>query len=70
MKNYEVGIGMTDTITVTLIKSMIGRPEKHRLILKSLGLKKMNRPNTIPDTTSTRGQVQKVSHLVRVEEKR
>jgi large subunit ribosomal protein L30 len=60
---------MIDTITVTLTKSMIGRPEKHRRILRSLGLKKMNRPNTIPDTASTRGQVQKVSHLVRVEEK-
>lgn len=63
-----MGIGMSDTITVTLIKSMIGRPEKHRKILRSLGLKKMYRPNMMHDTPSVRGQLNKVIHLVRVEE--
>jgi len=48
---------------------MIGRPEKHRKVLRSMGLTKLNRTVEFQDSPATRGMVQTVSHLVRVEEK-
>jgi large subunit ribosomal protein L30 len=60
--------GKTNTITVTQIKSPIGRPADQRETLKGLGLNKMNRTRELEDTPSVRGMINKVSHLVRVEE--
>lgn len=54
-------------LKVTLIKSMIGRPEKHRRVLRGMGLTKLNRTVELKDTPSIRGMVDKVSHLVKVE---
>ena len=42
--------------------------EKHRKILKGLGLRKLNRSIELADTPANRGMVNKVSHLVKVEE--
>ena len=60
---------MTDqnTITVRLIRSMIGRPEKHRSVLRSMGLTKVHKAVVLPDTPPIRGMIAKVKHLVRVE---
>ena len=60
---------MSDKLKVTLVKSMIGRPEKHRKILRSMGLAKINRTVVFIDTPSIRGMINKVSHLVKAEEK-
>lgn len=60
---------MAQVLKVTLVKSMIGRPEKHRKILKGMGLKKMNRSVVLKDTPTVRGMINKVPHLVNVEEK-
>lgn len=60
---------MSKMLNVTLVKSMIGRPEKHRKVLRGLGLTKLNRTVELQDTPSIRGMVQKVSHLVVAEEK-
>ncbi len=60
---------MSSTIKVKLIKSLSGRPEKHIKILKGLGLTKINKCIEFQDTPANRGMVNKVSHLVRVEEK-
>jgi large subunit ribosomal protein L30 len=54
-------------ITVRLIRSMIGRPEKHRAVLRGMGLTKMQKVVTLPDTPQMRGMIDKVKHLVRVE---
>lgn len=54
-------------ITVRLVRSMIGRPEKHRAVLRGMGLRRMQQTVTLPDTPQTHGMIQKVSHLVRVE---
>ena len=54
---------------ITLVKSMIGRPEKHRKVLRGMGLTKINRTVELEDTPSIRGMVNAVSHLVKVEEK-
>jgi len=48
---------------------MIGRPEKHRRILRGMGLTKMHRTVELEDTPEIRGMVNKVSHLIRAEEK-
>jgi large subunit ribosomal protein L30 len=60
---------MSEMLKVTLVKSMIGRPEKHRKILRGMGLTKLNRTVELKDMPSVRGMVEKVSHLVKVEEK-
>jgi large subunit ribosomal protein L30 len=59
---------MTDKLKITLVKSMIGRPEKHRKVLRGMGLRKMNKSVQLEDTPSIRGMIEAVSHLVSVEE--
>lgn len=60
---------MAGVLKISLVKSMAGRPEKHRKVLRGMGLTKMNRAVELEDTPSIRGMVQKVVHLVKVEEK-
>jgi large subunit ribosomal protein L30 len=59
---------MTGKLKVTLVKSMIGRPEKHRKVLRGMGLTKLNKTVFLVDTPATRGMVNAVSHLVKAEE--
>ncbi len=59
---------MGKTLKITLVKSMIGRPEKHRNVLRGMGLTKLNRTVELQNTPSVRGMVAKVSHLVVAEE--
>jgi len=59
---------MSGALKITLRKSVIGRPEKHRRTVQSLGLRKLNRQVLLKDTPVVRGMVQKVSHLLEVEE--
>jgi len=61
---------MSEMLKITLVKSMIGRPEKHRKVLRGMGLTKINRTVKLKDTPSIRGMVQAVSHLVKVEEEK
>ncbi len=56
------------TVTVTQTRSPIGRQGIQRDTLKGLGLNKINRTRTLEDTPSVRGMIEKVKHLVRVEE--
>jgi large subunit ribosomal protein L30 len=55
-------------LKITKVKSVIGRPEKQRKILKGMGLTKLNKTVTLVDTPQTRGMINKVIHLVSVEE--
>ena len=54
------------TIKIQLIGSPICCPEKHKSIVRSLGLKKMNRVVVRPDTPAFRGMVAKVPHLLAI----
>ena len=54
------------TITVEQIGSPIRRPKDQRATLIGLGLNKMHRRRTLPDTPQVRGMIRKVSHLVRI----
>jgi len=60
--------GKKATVTVTQTKSPIGRPKDQRATLVGLGLNKMHRTSVLEDTPSVRGMINKVKHLVRVEE--
>jgi large subunit ribosomal protein L30 len=55
------------TITVTLLKSTIGRLAAHKACVQGLGLKKRHQTVTVIDTPSNRGMINKVSYLLQVE---
>jgi large subunit ribosomal protein L30 len=59
---------MAGKLKVTMIRSMNGRPEKHREILRGMGLRKMHRTVELPDNPAMRGMIAKVAHMVKVEE--
>jgi len=59
---------MPGTIKIKLIRSIICTPEKHKVIIRALGLKKMNRIVERPDTPAFRGMVKKVPHLLELVE--
>lgn len=59
---------MAKPIKVKLVRSPIGRPQKHRKILQALGLTRMNREVTLYATPPVVGAVKKVNHLVEVSE--
>ena len=54
------------TIKIKLIGSPICCPEKQKKVVRSLGLKKMNRVVERPDTPEFRGMVAKVPHLLAI----
>ena len=59
---------MAGTIKIKLIRSPICTPEKHKVIVRALGLKKMNRIVERPDTPAFRGMVKKIPHLLAIVE--
>ena len=56
------------TLKVTLTRRKIGRPEKQRKVVQALGLKKMHQTVEHKDNAAIRGMINKISHLVTVEE--
>jgi large subunit ribosomal protein L30 len=59
---------MSAEVKVTLVKSAIGQPEKMKGCLLGMGLTKREKTVTLKDTPEIRGMINKVAHLVRVEE--
>ncbi len=55
-------------LKVTLVKSTIGAVPKHKKTVQSMGFKKLNSSVVLPDNGATRGQLQQIRHLVKVEE--
>ena len=55
-------------LKITLVKSTIGETPYQKKVVKALGLTKLNKSVELPDTPQTRGAVNKVSHLLKVEE--
>lgn len=55
------------TIKVTLVKSVIGRIEAHRATVKGLGLRRMHHTVELQDTPATRGMINAVGYLLKVE---
>ena len=63
-ENKETG----KKLKITLIKSTIGQVPKNRATVAAMGLRKLNQTVELPDNASTWGQIQKVRHMVKVEE--
>ena len=55
-------------VRVTQVGSPIRRQKDQRATLVGLGLNKMHKTRELEDTPSVRGMIDKVKHLVRVEE--
>jgi large subunit ribosomal protein L30 len=55
---------MNGMIRIKLVRSIICTPEKHRRVVKGLGLRKLNQIVERPDTPAFRGMVKKVPHLL------
>jgi large subunit ribosomal protein L30 len=53
---------------VTQVKSKFGRLKSHQDCLRGLGLRRLNHSVEVEDTPSTRGMVNKVAYLIKVEE--
>jgi large subunit ribosomal protein L30 len=54
-------------LRITLVRSLIGYPQRQRETAKGLGLRKINSQVVRPDRPEIRGMIAKVSHLVKVE---
>jgi large subunit ribosomal protein L30 len=53
-------------VRVTLRRSPIGTPERHRLVLRGLGLRHIRQTAVHPDTPQVRGLIKKVGYLLEV----
>ena len=56
------------TVKVTLVRSVNGRLANHKACVRGLGLRRMHHTVEVEDTPCTRGMINKVSYMVRVEE--
>lgn len=54
------------SIHITLKRSPIGTPERHRLVLHGLGLRKIRQSVVRPDTPQVRGMIHQVGYLLEV----
>ena len=59
---------MADILKITLIKSTIGAVPKNKATVEAMGLKKIGKSVEMPNNDATKGMLQKVRHLVKVEE--
>ncbi|HEX2999531.1 MAG TPA: 50S ribosomal protein L30 [Armatimonadota bacterium] len=55
-------------LKITLVRSLIGNTERQRSTARSLGLRKMHQTVVQPDRPEIRGMVQRIEHLVQVEQ--
>ena len=58
---------MSDTVKITLKRSLIGVKKDQRATVKALGLKKTGDSREVQDTPDVRGMVDKVAYLLEVE---
>ena len=58
----------TKRLRVTYVKSSIGYNVKQKQTIEALGLRRLQQVIVHPDTPAVRGMLNKVSHLVQVEE--
>jgi len=61
---------MSKILVIKQVKSGIGRPEKHKRILRSIGFTKLNQIKEVPDIPEVRGQIKKIPHLVQIIEEK
>ena len=59
---------MAENLKITLVKSTIGAVPKHKATVAALGLKKIGQSVEKKNNDATKGMIQQVRHLVKVEE--
>ena len=55
-------------LRITQVRSLIGQRASHRKTIRALGLRKIRHTVEHTDTPQIRGMIQKVQHLIKVEE--
>ncbi len=55
-------------LKITLVKSSIGAVPKNRATVEAMGLTKLNKSVLLPDNDATKGMIQKVGYMLKVEE--
>lgn len=66
MPTAKTGKPASKGFVITLQRSPIGTPQKHRRVLSGLGLRKIRQTVTRPDTPQVRGMIGKVGYLLEV----
>ena len=56
------------TLRVTLVKSPIGYSKDQKATARALGLRRMNQTVEHADSPAVRGMLNKISHLIKIEE--
>ena len=51
-------------IRVKLVRGLAACPENHRVVVRGMGLKKLDSTKLLPDTPQTLGMINKVRYLV------
>lgn len=64
----EMEVKMAEKLRITLVKSPIGTVPKHRKTVEAMGLTKMHKTVELPDNAATRGQIQQIGYMLKVEE--
>ena len=64
----EMEVKMAEKLRITLVKSPIGAVPKHRKTVEAMGLTKMHKTGELPDNAATRGQIQQIGYMLKVEE--
>ncbi len=57
------------TLVVKQVRSAIGKTKRQKLTLKALGLTKLNQTVEHQDSPAIKGMLEKVNHLVEIQEK-
>ncbi|MDD9810999.1 MAG: 50S ribosomal protein L30 [Gammaproteobacteria bacterium] len=57
----------TDTLRVTLVRSMHGRLKKHQACARGLGLRRMHQTVEVQDTPANRGMAKKIAYMLKCE---
>ncbi len=63
-------MGKDNRLIITQVRGGAGKPVKQLLVLRALGLRRTGQSTEKPDNPAVRGMITKVSHLVKVEEKK
>ena len=67
MPTAKIAEAAPKEFVITLRRSPIGTPQKHRCVLSGLGLRKIRQTVTRPNTPQVRGMIGKVGYLLEVQ---
>jgi large subunit ribosomal protein L30 len=68
MTSVNRELKMAGKLKITQIRSAIGRLKEQKRMVRALGIKRLYQSVEHADTPAIRGMIEKVKHLVKVEE--